>query len=467
MPWIFRIQTSRYLQNSGPYLYWASRYDMLISANSDEISSMTFVDKGSGGGGAGQSWQKLPVNKNEIYQLNFSTKRDTGNYNLKVLDFNQQNAKYYGKTETPIQSVLTAKDFGTTLLKPLSRADLNYRDFRTDTYSNSAYHPRTGITRDILYYENFMLKRYWTPVAKGMIYYENGEEKQFSANGFYDVINQVFKTRYWLEVFAAGDVNKQHPYNYFEDKEFGSTDVNYIVKMSSKQNAYTYPDALSSPSNRTGTFLYDWNPTRDAAQDASLRQGLIVPVIKVTSDAAHKIKGEWYGTCDEWFESKNATLDATLDSTKLTAISKTILPLTTSTTGEITSYLSPLAESAITDCTYRTWVPNRNNTDRIYCPIKIYFSYTLDDGSEMYFDGHAWIKKADTSAAVTDSNKNYTVAVTSMNYYSHPAAHNSLKLGNYYRGDRVTILYTSDVLPNWGYTGQGWVEISPNLSEIS
>ena len=85
----------------------------------------------------------------------------------------------------------------------------------------------------------------------------------------------------------------------------------------------------------------------------------------------------------------------------------------------------------------------------------------------MYFDGHAWIKKADTSAAVTDSNKNYTVTVTSMNYYSYPAAHNSLKLGNYYSGDRVTILYTSDVLPNWGYTGQGWVEISPNLSEIS
>ena len=102
MPWIFRIQTSEYLQDSGPYLYWASRYDMRIYANSNEINSMSFNDAGSGDGGAGQSWRKLPVNKNEIYQLNFSTKRDTGNYNLKVLDFNQQNAKYYGKTETPI-----------------------------------------------------------------------------------------------------------------------------------------------------------------------------------------------------------------------------------------------------------------------------------------------------------------------------------------------------------------------------
>ena len=102
MPWIFRIQTSKYLQDSGPYLYWATRYDMLISTGSDEISSMTFIDTKSGDGGADQSWKKLPVNKNEIYQLNFSTKRDTGNYNLKVLDFNQQNAKYYGKTETPI-----------------------------------------------------------------------------------------------------------------------------------------------------------------------------------------------------------------------------------------------------------------------------------------------------------------------------------------------------------------------------
>ena len=50
---------------------------------------------------------------------------------------------------------------------------------------------------------------------------------------------------------------------------------------------------------------------------------------------------------------------------------------------------------------------------------------------------------------------------------SNPPDINTLKLGSYYRGDRVTILYTSDVLPNWGYTGQGWVEISPNLSEIS
>ena len=29
----------------------------------------------------------------------------------------------------------------------------------------------------------------------------------------------------------------------------------------------------------------------------------------------------------------------------------------------------------------------------------------------MYFDGHSWIKKADTSAAVTTSNKNYVVTV--------------------------------------------------------
>ena len=336
--------------------------------------------------------------------------------------------------------------------------------------------PRTGITRDILYYENFVLKRYWTPVAKGMFYYENNEEKQFSDNGFYDVINQVFKTRTGLEVFVAGDVNKQQVYNYFDDKEFGSTDVNYIVKMSSKQNAYDYPDVLSSPNNRVGS------------SDPSLRQGLIIPVTKVTSDAAHKIKGEWYGTCNEWFESKNTTLDATLDSTKLTAISKTVLPLRKTgpyTTNNALGYLSPLSDTPISDCIYyaytQKYIPDgdyyRLHSNE-YNLIKVYFSYTLEDGSEMYFDGHSWIKKADTSAAVTTSNKNYVVTVDQMDYSSYPAVWhnnvgsnppdiNTLKLGSYYRGDRVTILYTSDVLPNWGYTGQGWVEISPNLSEIS
>ena len=132
-------------------------------------------------------------------------------------------------------------------------------------------------------------------------------------------------------------------YNYFDDKEFGSTDVNYIVKMSSKQNAYDYPDVLSSPNNRVGS------------SDPSLRQGLIIPVTKVTSDAAHKIKGEWYGTCNEWFESKNATLDATLDSTKLTAISKTVLPLRKTgpyTTNNALGYLSPLSDTPISDCVY-------------------------------------------------------------------------------------------------------------------
>ena len=348
---------------------------------------------------------------------------------------------------------------------------MTYNGKPISAYSIPYPRPRVGITRDILYYENFVLKRYWTPVAKGMFYYENNEEKQFSDNGFYDVINQVFKTRTGLEVFVAGDVNKQQVYNYFDDKEFGSTDVNYIVKMSSKQNAYDYPDVLSSPNNRVGS------------SDPSLRQGLIIPVTKVTSDAAHKIKGEWYGTCNEWFESKNTTLDAMLDPTKLTAISKTVLPLqnTESATDsmKISSYLSPLSTTAISDCIYYPYtITSLDPPTYKYYPVKVYFSYTLEDGSEMYFDGHSWIKKADTSAAVTVSNKNYVVTVDQMDYSSLPAVYsrvypptsnssNPLKLGSYYRGDRVTILYTSDVLPNWGYTGQGWVEISPNLSEIS
>lgn len=457
LPRNFKIQQSDYLQHSGPLFIWDNG-----GVNSGNV-------------GHSYSWVDLPVNQNEIYQLNFSAKRKTGNINLKVLDFNQQNAKYYGNSYIPITSVLSENDFGTTYPHNYKekddffhRNDVCYTSF-DKTYPSPK--PRIGITRDILYYENFVLKRYWTPVAKGMFYYENNEEKQFSDNGFYDVINQVFQTRTGLEVFVAGDVNKQQVYNYFDDKEFGSTDVNYIVKMSSKQNAYDYPDVLSSPNNRVGY------------SDPSLRQGLIIPVTKVTSDAAHKIKGEWYGTCNEWFESKNANLDATLDSTKLTAISKTVLPLQNTKLAtddmKISSYLSPLSTTAISDCIYYPYtITSLDPPTYKYYPVKVYFSYTLEDGSEMYFDGHSWIKKADTSAAVTISNKNYVVTVDQMDYSSLPAVYtriysptsnsnNPLKLGSYYRGDRITILYTSDVLPNWGYTGQGWVEISPNLSEIS
>ena len=480
LPWNFKIQQSSHLQESGPLFTWGT------GAHQPQLIGSKYLDFAYSVGNRYYGWVKLPVSQNEIYQLNFSAKRKTGNVNLKVSDFSRQNAKYYGNSYTPITSVLSENDFGTTYPHDYENSDFFHRndvcytnfDMEYNGKPISAYsipypRPRVGITRDILYYENFVLKRYWTPVAKGMFYYENNEEKQFSDNGFYDVINQVFQTRTGLEVFVAGDVNKQKVYNYFDDKEFGSTDVNYIVKMSSKQNAYDYPDVLSSPNNRIGS------------SDPSLRQGLIIPVTKVTSDAAHKIKGEWYGTCNEWFESKNATLDATLDSTKLTAISKTVLPLQKTKPYTIKGYLSPLSDTPISDCVYsaytQKYIPDgdyyRLHSNE-YNLIKVYFSYTLEDGSEMYFDGHSWIKKADTSAAVTTSNKNYVVTVDQMDYSSYPAIWhnnvgsippdiNTLKLGSYYRGDRVTILYTSDVLPNWGYTGQGWVEISPNLSEIS
>ena len=190
------VQWSNYLQYSGPQFSWDNG-----GINDGRISHS-------------YSWTKLRTNQDEIYQLNFSAKRKTGNVNLKVLDFSQQNAKYYGNSYTPITSVLSEKDFGTTYPHNYEDGDdffhrqhVCYTSFDDTTYPN--HKPRIGITRDILYYENFVLKRYWTPVAKGMFYYENNEEKQFSDNGFYDVINQVFKTRTGLEVFVAGDVNKQ------------------------------------------------------------------------------------------------------------------------------------------------------------------------------------------------------------------------------------------------------------------
>jgi hypothetical protein len=41
-------------------------------------------------------------------------------------------------------------------------------------------------------YQNFNLTHYWVPVPKGYWYKLNGEEKQFSSDGWYDIMTGEF-----------------------------------------------------------------------------------------------------------------------------------------------------------------------------------------------------------------------------------------------------------------------------------
>ena len=68
--------------------------------------------------------------------------------------------------------------------------------------------------------------------------------------------------------------------------------------------------------------------------------------------------------------------------------------------------------------------------------------------------------------ATVACNKNYAITVPILRYYEYPVADSQFMIGNYTSGDRITVLYTALNNDNWGYTGEGWIELDGNTSEI-
>ena len=284
-----------------------------------------------------------------------------------------------------------------------------------------------------------------------MWYNYNGEYLQFPDNGFFNILTGEFAAGPdVMEIYLKGKVPvEDKAYNYFEGKPLNYTEVNYIIQTTAQTNTYMFPDVYAMPSeNINGAYL---------------ASGVIVPVSRVTADAANNIVGEWYYSSGQWLQTKDTKLYAgeEFNISNLKAITGNTCLMTRGYTSDKVSFYKNPANTKDIIYTLRT-------TNPYIRPL--YYEYTDTINNKIYyFDGKGWFDKALTSNDTTAHNKNYTVSVASLPCYKYPWNHNKnqkFKEFDYYLGDRFTILYVSTYDSNWGYTGRGWVQIDGNLSEI-
>ena len=284
-------------------------------------------------------------------------------------------------------------------------------------------------------YKNLTLEDYWTPVPKGTWYRFNGEDLRIPENGWYNLMTGQFLAVPGSTV-ALRNKSIDEPYNYFNGWNFVATEADYIVQTNSEVQTYQYPD-LYAPENR------------------QLVPGLIVPISKYTADADNRVVGEWYFSCDQWFESKTSSIYAgEFDKLKLTKLQQSICLINDAKNSmNFYVYTNP-ADAQGTTYSY-------GNASNI---LTTYYYYDADNG-RYYFDGSFWVPESYTSLNTTEVNKNYAIA-RDTNYYSVPIANEEYKLGIYLYGERITVPYVSTNNPDWAYTGRGWIQLANNTSEV-
>lgn len=284
-------------------------------------------------------------------------------------------------------------------------------------------------------YKNLTLEDYWTPVPKGNWYRFNGEDLRIPENGWYNLMTGEFLAVPGSTV-ALRNKSIDEPYNYFNGWNFVSTEADYIVQTNREVQTYQYPD-LYAPENR------------------QLVSGLIVPISKYTADASNRVVGEWYFSCDQWFESKTSSIYAgNFDKLKLTKLQQSICLINNADNSmNFYVYTNP-ADAQGTTYSY-------GNASNI---LTTYYYYDADNG-RYYFDGSFWVPESYTSLNTTEVNKNYAIA-RDTNYYSVPIANEEYKLGIYLYGERITVPYVSTNNPDWAYTGRGWIQLANNTSEV-
>lgn len=316
-------------------------------------------------------------------------------------------------------------------------------------------------------YETFVLQHWWVPVPKGLWYKWNGTDMRIPDNGLFDIMTGDFRDNYkksdgpigWhyngtsyvdYRVYADGKdyvfLRNQKPiigteYDYFEDWFYNTTDIDYIVEMTSSASAYEQPDEY-------------------AIKVRDLTTGLVFPVSKITADIDNRVVGEWYFSGDQWLESSHTKIHAgTFDKTKLTKLQQTFCLVKPATTENYYVYLDPSAVSAVGE-----------NSNTVYGSGYVetaFYNYVDANGNKFYFDGAYWVPEKYTSFNTTELNKNYAIVPDNLPFYSHPIEDDIYIIGNYHYGERITVPYVATQDTEWGYTGIGWVRLnSGTVSEI-
>lgn len=291
-------------------------------------------------------------------------------------------------------------------------------------------------------YQNFLAQHYWVPVPKGYWYRFGGAEHRIPANGWYDLITGDFiESKESTIYFLNQTVGIDEKYDYFKHWDYVSTDVDYIVQIGEETNTYQQPD------------LY-------AIGAGSLAAGLVMPVSKVTSDAEHKVVGEWYHSCNQWFETKQASIYAGLNKSQLTKLQQTVALVHPADNKTYYVYLNP-----------KTVIDPGASSDASYSnagySTTVYYHYVNNYNKKFFFDGKYWIPEDYTQFNTVEHNKNYAVIPEHLTYYSLPIEDPMYATGDYHYGERITVLYTTKQDSEWGFTGLGWIRANANtISEV-
>ena len=295
----------------------------------------------------------------------------------------------------------------------------------------------------IALYQNFLASNYWVPVPKGYWYKFGTEELRIPANGWYDLITGNFIESPGSIIYTFDQlVGTDDIYDHFEHWDYNYSDVNYIVKTSSNTDAYQQPDLYAIPTE-------------------GIDEGVIVPISRVTSDAENKVVGEWYYSCNKWFESNKANIFAgNFDKTKLTKLQQTIVLINSPQREQYYVYPNPSEVGTPGE-------QSKAMYSNLGFATTVYYNYIDANQEKFYFDGKYWIPEDYTQFNTVEHNKNYAIIPEYLTYYSLPLEDSQYAEGTYHYGERVTVLYTTVKDEQWGFTGLGWIRVNNNtVSEV-
>ena len=418
----------------------------------------------------GAKYLTLPGGYDYSYAFNWSDFRDYGLFINGIRNSAEGQRwdfyiPYSNSQKEKITDTLNLKNYN------LTRTGGSY-SINSTSFGKWQWNQFSGVIHKVQSYENFEMIHYWTPVPKGLWYIFNGEERRIPDDGMFDILTGEFKGGYKMSdgsighvsghsttgsqpamepyadainlIFLANSkVNYNKPFNYFDDWYYETTDIDYIAQINDNvADTFAQPDIYATKKRR-------------------LENGLVLPISKVSADENNRVVGEWYYSSDQWFETKHSNIHVgDFDKSKLVKHSQSIALVAPADKKKYYVYLDPSQVAVPGETSNFTY----SNTGQV---IAVYYNYTDINNNKYYFDGAKWIPEYYTAFNTVEHNKNYVIIPNNINYYSQPIENDSFIEGQYHYGERITILYTSEQDPEWGFTGLGWIRVNnKNLSEI-
>lgn len=315
--------------------------------------------------------------------------------------------------------------------------------YEADIYTITVPKDKNASAISVALYQNFLAQHYWVPVPKGYWYKFEGQDLRIPSNGWYDLITgQFVESPESVIYFLNQTVGVDEKYDYFKHWFYEANDIDYIIQVNEETATYQQPDIYAIGAN-------------------TLTTGLVMPISKVTADTNNRVVGEWYFSCNQWFESNKATIYAgTFDKTKLTKLQQIAALIKPADKKTYYVYLDPSGVSTPGETSDASYSNQGYSTT-------VFYNYIDANNNKFFFDGKYWIPEIYTQFSTVEHNKNYAIIPSYLPYYSLPIEDDNYLVDEYHYGERITILYTATQDEEWGFTGLGWIRANSNtVSEV-